>query len=456
MWAHWVRRHRVQTCEVRHLSQTVDIDKKPDSPATGVNNDPLGALRKMSIRAVIEGAGLTLRACAETLGVSHELFNEWADGKREVPPAYVQVLSAVLGTAPEALTSKISSRKAEPAAIWFKLKGQNFTDADRESILAIRRLGHNANQLERAVDGQLNRAWEILFEQVLKSVNLQESPQAQGRAAAIAFRSLTQFGSGGTGSCEYLRGALRSKGILLIESPISKSHMEGCSFWVGDSEAQRPCLFVNTFSTTWFRRNVVIMHELGHAIFDQNSGVEIDSIDTEESKSSQRGSLTEVRAEAFARECLLPKTLVLSFCSQNGVKPNSLTREALAGLIAFSGVEQKTAVELLREYELIDDALQSEYLGWSIWQDLMRLTDHALSTSEYIEKRGKQIEGLWSDMRRTTLSSRKLLLPIAYVTSVVRAVQSFKISMSRAADLLMIEPEMFQSRFAELVSEANE
>ena len=138
----------------------------------------------MSLRKIIEGAGLNVTACAEVLGVDPELFLEWADSKREMPPAYAMVLSAILGVKTEALTSKAfavthGSAKAEPSAIWFKFRGKEFSDADRESILLIRRLGHNTNQLEKSTLGQANKSWSLLFQSVLESVDLQASPKTK-------------------------------------------------------------------------------------------------------------------------------------------------------------------------------------------------------------------------------------------------------------------------------------
>jgi Zn-dependent peptidase ImmA (M78 family) len=405
----------------------------------------------MSLRKIVESAGLTLDSCADVLGVDRDLFYDWADLKREIPPSFARDLSAILGVKAEVLTSKAFAlthgSKFEPSAIWFKFRGNEFTDRDRESVLLLRRLGHNANQLEKVTLGEPNRAWTLLFEMVLKRIDLQASPAEQGIMAAQAFCALTQFGSGGTGSAEFLRGNLRAKGILVIESPLPGSQVEGCSFLVGESSDQRPCIFVNTFCSTWFRRNVVIMHELGHALFDQTSGPEIDTlIDKRDSAGNSVEVFSEVRAESFARECLLPRKLVLSFCSQNGVSPTRLTAESLAALVAFSGVEKKTVIEILRNHELIDDALMTQYQTYEIAQHLRNETDHALSTSDFIQKIGLKAAGSWLNKRFTTIGTQRLLLPVNYVKTVVDAVRSFNISIGRAAELLMIDRDTFISR----------
>lgn len=199
------------------------------------------------------------------------------------------------------------------------------------------------------------------------------------------------------------------------------------------------------------------MHELAHALFDQNAGVEIDIVANDERHSNLRkDELTEARAESFARECLLPAKLILSFCSQNGVRPNKLTAQSLAGLVAFSGVEKKTVVEILRHNEFIDDVLATQYQSLDISTELREQSDRALGTKEFIEKVGLDVAASWLNKRFTTISSRKILLPVTYVKSVLEAVKTFKISIGKAAELLMVDIDTFYSRFPEVVSEVTE
>lgn len=414
----------------------------------------------MSLRKVIEDAGLGLAACADILGVHAEVFRQWADGQREMPPMYATVLAASLGIKPEALTTRALASKGaqrlEPAAIWFKFRGREFSDADRESVLAIRRLGHNANLLEQATLGQINKMWDVVFQSIMRDVDLQSSPSEQGRSAARVFCEKNQFGHGGKGVGEILRDRLRSIGILLIESPLPHSQVEGCSFYVGDSAGQRPCIFVNTFKTTWFRRNVIIMHELGHSLFDSTSGGQVDTIESAEAAFLNKANLIEVRADAFARETLLPKKILLTILNRNGLRSTSLTAEGLAVLVADSGVEKKTVIEVLLEHELIDNALAAHYSSLEIAEQLRRISDHALDTREYIAKIGQKAASVWTGKRMTTFANHKLLLPVPFVKAVVEAVRGYAISISRAADLLMIDEETFATRFPELVAGVSE
>ncbi len=417
-------------------------------------------VRTMSLLKIIEQAGLGTNACADVLGVDHELFQQWVNLQREIPPSYASILAATLGVKSEVLISNAvgstgSQPKGEPAAIWFKFRGSEFTDADRESILAIRRLGHNANELEQATLGQPNKAWDVIFQTIMRQIDIQASPADQGRVAARVFCELNQFGYGANGSGEILRDRLRSKGILLIESPLPQSEVEGCSFFVGESSAQRPCIFVNTYRTTWFRRNVIIMHELGHALFDQTSGGQIDTISDNKSTTEQQ-TVIEVRAETFARETLLPRKLLLNLCNKNGFQPSTLTEKGLAVLVAQSGVEKKTIVQVMGDHELIDEALVQHYLSYDIAEELREISDHALSTSEFEAKIGPKAALAWKGKRLTSSTRRKLLLPVPYVKAVLEAVKAYSVSVSRAAELLMIDEGTFTSRFPDVVAEVFE
>src|ERR1035438_7977314 len=90
-------------------------------------------VRKMSLLKIIEQAGIGTNACADVLGVDHEIFEQWVNSQREMPPSYASILAATLGVKPEVLTSNAVSlaggqSKGEPAAIWFKFRGSEFTD----------------------------------------------------------------------------------------------------------------------------------------------------------------------------------------------------------------------------------------------------------------------------------------------------------------------------------------
>jgi Zn-dependent peptidase ImmA (M78 family) len=330
--------------------------------------------------------------------------------------------------------------------IWYKFRGQELVDADREYVVLIRQIGHYLNELEE-MTRQKSVQWKFLFETIRTNVDMQAPLREQGKAAARIFRQSTSLAHGARGSGEVLRGMLRALGVLVVETPIKESRIEGCSFHVGAASAPRPCVFANTHHATWFRRNIVLMHEIGHAIFEPFTGASLDFVGGIASE-----DVVEVRAQAFAKEVLIPKEVLFHIAQSNGIKWNALNPDALARLVAHAHVELKT---------LVDVAIDSGYLSVEQGADLKcvdiasrlhELSDHALSTEEYLEKIG--VDGInWIGKRSTTTVPRTIRLPVGYVNVVVEAYTNHQISPGKAAEYLMIDETEFLGRFGDIYEE---
>jgi Zn-dependent peptidase ImmA (M78 family) len=232
-------------------------------------------------------------------------------------------------------------------------------------------------------------------------------------------------------------------GVLLIETPIPESQLEGCSFYIGSPANERPCIFANIHNTTWFRRNVVLMHEVGHAIFDsESSGASLDFGGPED-----ESDFSEHRSQAFALEALIPIEVLRHTAQSHGIRWEAIQAQELARLVADTGVEQKTIITAAEEAELIDSELAARYRSMDIGSILRMLTDRALSTQEYIQKVGPTAAGNWVGKRTTTIPSRKLRLPSSWIRSVLQACSDNEISKGKAAEYLMIDEDSFEERF---------
>jgi len=392
---------------------------------------------------------LTPEACASLLGVSSRLFRAWAEGKRDLPGYIIPELASVLGVSQKALAS---GSVHEAPAIWFKFReSDKLTSADRELVLLIRRLGFYSHQLDIVTSGPNNK-WQLLFKLIDEQLkpNRQASPNMQGREAAKVLRDQLGLGfpqksAGGKGNGDLIRPMLRNFGVLIIEAPIPESKIEGCSFYVGGPDEQRPCLFVNTYKQDWFRRNHVLMHELGHAFFDIDR--EAASIDFREE--SDGADVKEVRAEAFAAESLVPKEMLRHLQSMLGLHWDSLTVFDLASMVAYSQVEFRLLLRAASEYGFIDKEAASQYQNQTILGELKQLTQRALSTMEYQQAAGTDIPSV--ALRMTTIPSRSLRLPVSYIARVISAVREGVISDSKAAELLMIDEMTFTERFGSVL-----
>jgi Zn-dependent peptidase ImmA (M78 family) len=408
------------------------------------------------LQIVLDSVGLDSQTCAGLLGFNPALFAEWSAGQRPIPESVLPLLSAVFSVPVSVLRAPAKAAKGFKEeditpAIWYKFRGSELVNADRECVVLIRQLGHYLNELE-AVTRNRSLQWKTLFESIRDSIDLQAAPREQGRSAARMFREATSLGHGARGNGEVLRGLLRSLGVLVFETSLKESRLEGCSFYVGNQSSMRPCIFANTHHVTWFRRNVVLMHEVGHSIFESALvGASLDFLDREDTAEP-----LELRAQAFAQECLVPRSVLIHIAQSHGIKWAHLSARSLARLVAETHVELRTVVTAAVEAGLVVPELAEELKRIDISSDLKELSPHALSTEEYLELVGAKNAQEWIGKRTTTLTPRPLRLPVGYVTSVVDAYHDCQISLGKAAEYLMIDDSEFAQRFGDIYAGVEE
>lgn len=400
------------------------------------------------LQRVLDSAGIDVRSCGELLGFNPDLFAQWAANPIQIPQSVVPLLSAVLGV-PQSLFA-MSSKAAKnlkdsdlTPQIWYKFRGQGLQESDREYVVLIRQIGHFVNELEE-VTRLKSVQWKSLFESIRSSVDIQAPPTEQGKMAARIFRQSTPLYHGATGSGNVLRGLLRALGILVVESPLAQSRIEGCCFYVGSTNSPRPCVFANSHHTTWFRRNVILMHEVGHAIFEHLAGASLDFAGAGITHDS-----VELRAQAFAQETLIPKEVLFHAAQSHGIKWSALDDCALASLVADTHVEQKLVVSAAVDYGFIESDRQDQLSNLEIHGELLQLSDHALSTEQFLEKSGEDASN-WIGKRTTTQSPKAIRLPIGYVNAVVDAYRNRQISPAKAAEYLIIDEEELIERFGDI------
>lgn len=403
------------------------------------------------LQKILDAAELDAQTCAGLLGVNPDVFSAWASSQEAIPESFLPLLAAVLSVPPSTLSNagKASRRLAEAditPQIWLKFRGKGLVQADRESVLLIRMMGHYLNELEE-VTRQKSVQWKTIIETIRNTVDVQAPVKEQGKSAARIFRQATSLGHGATGAGEVLRGFLRAIGILAVEIPISESIVEGCSFYVGAAASPRPCVFVNSHHATWFRRNVILMHELGHAIFEPFTGATLDLVNVPADDD------IEIRAQSFAQEVLVPREVLLHAAQSLGCKWNALNADSLANLVGLTHVELRTLLNAAQDAGFLDAAQVEELKRVDISTSLRKISEHALTTEEFLEKKGTA-EQEWIGKRTTTLTARPIRLPIGYVNAVVEAYQNRQISPSRAAAYLMVEETEFLHRFGDIYEEA--
>jgi Zn-dependent peptidase ImmA (M78 family) len=406
------------------------------------------------LKQIIEAARLSPEFCASLIRVPAEQFKEWVDGKRPLPHFVVPELSTILGVSTKDLTARRPARGSSDSsvapAIWFKLRDEKLTPADREFVGLVRRLGFFISQLETIRGIRSSSAWRAVAQTVAAEVDRAAPPAVQGRDAALRFRAAANLEHGQAGIGEILRPRLRQIGLAVIESPIPKSSLEGCCFAVGGEGTLGPCVFANTFKSTWFRRNEILLHEVCHAIFDlENDPVSLDFLD----QAGDLSNLSEARAHAFAQEALVPRSVLVHFTNQLGINWTFLTERQLAGLLAEVHVEQKTLLEAAYDDGLIDDELLVKYMKYTCADDLRELSPHAWTTREFLRRQASESPKWIVENRHTTAGARTLRLPVGYVQQVIDAVNAGDISIGKAAELLMMDRYTFGERFGDIIAE---
>lgn len=397
------------------------------------------------LKSVIEATMLDPGFCAGLVGVSPEQFNEWLAGK-PVPRFARPELAAILGVAEpqisnDAQAAQLTDTASLLPAIWYKLRGDRLIPADREMVGLVRKLGGFMEQLA-IITGTASRAYAPVVASSRADVPKNAPPASQGRQAARAFRELTNIAHGQTAIGDLIRPVLRRLGLLVVESPIKSSNLEGLAFLVGPEGRQRPCIFINSYQTTWFRRNALLLHELAHVIFD----VFEDQVAVDYKESNDRESFEEQRADVFAQECLVPKPFLLHLTNLLGVDWHKLTEEGLARVVASSHVEKRLVIKAAIEAGLITADESTTYSAYDIGDLLRSHSDHALSTREYLRKMNID-SPVWRAENRKTDGIRRMRLPAGYVDLVLKAAKADSISENKAAEMLMIEPRTYRKRY---------
>jgi hypothetical protein len=405
------------------------------------------------LKEIIEAARLSPEFCANLARVPIEQFREWMDGKKQIPNFAILELSAVLGVSEKDLLSRrppgpFDGSSVAPA-IWFKLRDSRLGDSDREFVGLVRRLGFSMTQLDEIRNARSSSVWSAFAQSVSNEINRSAPPAIQGSEAAARFRSIANLDQGQVGIGELIRPRLRQYGLVVIESPITKSSLEGCCFEIGAEGSLRPCVFANTFKSTWFRRNEIILHEVCHAIFDlANDPVSLDFVEENASP-----TVSEERARSFSQECFVPRPVLVHYANRLGIKWNNLAVGQLAQLIAETHVEQRLILHAAYGNGLIAEELLDRYSAYDCSSALRKISPHMLTTREFMQSAAADTPKWIARNRTTSLGTRRLRLPAGYVKQVIDATNSGEISIGKAAEMLMMDRYTFAERFGDSIVE---
>lgn len=164
----------------------------------------------------------------------------------------------------------------------------------------------------------------------------------------------------------------------------------------------------------------------------------------------------EARANAFARECSIPESVLLHYTSQIGIKWDRLSKRELALLVAGIHVEKETVLGAALDYGLIDASLRSQYSAMDCAAEIRSASPHSLSTREYLKSNGVERSPLWrAENRRVEIGLRRLRLPVGMVQRVIEAINEQEISVAKGAELLLMNRYAFVERFGPVLHESS-
>jgi hypothetical protein len=185
-----------------------------------------------------------------------------------------------------------------------------------------------------------------------------------------------------------------------------------------------------------------------HAIFDlENDPVSLDFRD----QSQTAAGLSEVRARAFAQECLVPRPVLVHYTSQLGVHWQCLTAQDIAKLIASIHVEQATLLRAAYDGGFISEDQLRQYLTFDCSGVLREISYHAWTTREFLRQQAGESPKWIAENRGTTVGTRSLRLPAGYVKQVIDTLNMGEISVGKASELLMMDRYTFADRFGDLI-----
>ncbi|MGA2264717.1 MAG: ImmA/IrrE family metallo-endopeptidase [Acidobacteriota bacterium] len=391
---------------------------------------------------ILKSFGLEAQFWAALVGSSERQMEEWLAGQRELPSSVAEKLSKAIGVPLSILTGRERIRGGVESVLpplWLKAKQRGLGEPEHKTIALTRLLAARYDEVLSLTD-KAPATYRIHFEAIKQAVDPQSPARLQGERAANAFLAMTLLDKGATGIGEVMRGHLRALGLLVLETPINNKNLEGFCVPVGGKDCVRPCLVSNSYRTTWFRRNYVLLHELAHAIFDLEASNAVFDLDAHVDTSPDFRDIAEDRADSFAMHTLLPRRLLIAF-QNRGYDFRNLTPRDLAELIAKTHAEQGLFLRAAAEYGLISEDERTHLSRFDIATILRELSYHARGLAALSANDVVYPEVLRWGSRLTTFPVAGMRLPVPYVKMVLEVLSQKRISRGKAAELLMVTRE---------------
>jgi len=247
---------------------------------------------------------LSVKEVAEEIHVSPQLINDWEMGVSQPGLRELEALANLYG---REIDYFLRETPNPPTGVKFRGKpGESLQHLSRDTKIVLARF----DELCRAA---------VEFEELLQK-------KREVSLATISARTTARTGAQGIRQ-QYdlenkpipdLRALLENAGVRIFEIPIPNDELSGFSFW---HETYGPCILVHAKDVKG-RRDFTLAHELAHLLYNHGS-----SACYIPSKISDVHETTELKANRFAVELLLPETGVVDDFKKRDLSRTSSERQ---------------------------------------------------------------------------------------------------------------------------------
>ncbi len=377
----------------------------------------------------------------ELLGCDLSRLERWRARGSILPGHEADLLADATGVPFETILE--AGGRITPSPIWQKARE---SASDEDSVIAAARarvMGARFAALQTMM-GASSVGFLGLVRGMREAASLVDGPVAQAARASEYFLRETRLDVGALPIGEVLRGFLRSHGFVVMEIPIRKTRLEGFLTYLSADRVERPLIVANSYRTTWFRRNYVILHEVGHLLDIETSASVFD-------RDTSRRDATEERADLFALHTLVPRRLLENLISR-GLQVAGADEQRMARLIAGTHAEARHIARAAESYGLIDPIEARRLESLKVPKHLLgKESTHAATLFDAIGTPGyvrdsEALSILPREQRRTERPYKGLTVPVPYVLATKRALVEGRITRGRAAELLMVSEKTLADR----------
>ena len=351
---------------------------------------------------------MSIDTAAERTGIAATRLTAIEGGKVEPSGDEVLILADVYGEPLDYFITSERSASIEKASDLYRMYGDTFTSADRQSIQEFLKLCRMEHEIESLL-GARPRVFDFLPGRVHSHL------KTYGKQTAEKLR--LDLGLGDAPIANPFQLA-RTLGCHVFRRTLQNSKVSGLML---RHEVFGPCILVN-FSDDIFRQNFSVAHELCHAVLDHDCKITV-SFEKERDEVAEDRRQREWRANSFASHLLFPQSVRERV--QLGASDDDHVRAVRRASASYKVNPVVVLYALQDAKRLTERQVATLKPGLKVPQEQKEDADLAGETARVRDRRGRDLaSGLSPE----------------YVETCLRACREGEISVGRLADALLVSP----------------